>query len=214
MTRPVEVSGSSETPRVVSEGDAHVLCIEPTGAGAFEPASWPQASAASGGRGNAWFVSDGEQQLVLRYYMRGGKAALVSRDRYLFTGLARTRSFREFRMLLDLYRAGLPVPEPVAALAQPGGRTYRAALLTRAIEGASSLGDRLAADDLSEPAMAAVGTCIRRFHDAGAWHADLNANNVLFDRQGHVYLIDFDRGRFRDGRGWCDGNLARLRRSL
>ncbi|OWT56289.1 hypothetical protein CEY11_19750 [Candidimonas nitroreducens] len=52
-------------------------------------------------------------------------------------------------------------------------------------------------------------------HQAGVWHADLNAYNILLDRQGAAWLIDFDRGR----RGKLTprqrrDNLLRLRRSL
>lgn len=214
MTRPDAMSDRNQAPRTLREGAARLLCRGTIGASAFEPGHWTVARPASGGRGNAWFVSDGDRELVLRRYLRGGKAALVSRDRYVFTGLDRTRSFREFRMLDALFTAGLPVPEPVAALARPGLLTYRAALLTRAIPGASSLGDVLAEGALVARTMADVGACVRQFHEARAWHADLNAHNVLLDGQGRVHLIDFDRGRFRDGDGWREANLARLRRSL
>jgi hypothetical protein len=37
---------------------------------------------------------------------------------------------------------------------------------------------------------------------------------VLFDVQGTVWLIDFDRGSFRSPGLWRDANLVRLRRSL
>ena len=36
-------------------------------------------------------------------------------DRYLFTGEQRTRSAREFRLLAELSRRGLPVPAPIAS---------------------------------------------------------------------------------------------------
>ena len=206
-------------PDVVRLRDGHVrLLCAPTStvrsAAAFRPEHWPESRAAGGGRGNAWFVSDEQQTLVLRHYLRGGKAALVSRDRYLFAGLERTRSFREFQLLYELHAAGLPVPEPVAALVDRRGLTYRAALITRAIDGAASLGERIGRQCVRAEHMAAVGHCVRRFHDAGVWHADLNANNVLFDADDNVHLIDFDRGRRRGGSGWHRNTLARLQRSL
>ena len=56
---------------------------------------------------------------------------------------------------------------------------------------------------------------IRRFHDHGVWHADLNANNVLIDNENRLYLIDFDRGRLRQAAPqWQQANLDRLKRSL
>ena len=60
-----------------------------------------------------------------------------------------------------------------------------------------------------------TGKCIRRFHDAGVWHADLNARNILLDDELRVFLIDFDRARFTPGKAVNGkGNLDRLKRSL
>jgi len=51
-------------------------------------------------------------------------------------------------------------------------------------------------------------------HAAGADHADLNAHNILLDGDGVVSVIDFDRGRLRNGGSWMRRNLARLQRCL
>ena len=64
-----------------------------------------------------------------------------------------------------------------------------------------------------------VGGCIRRFHDAGVYHADLNAHNILLGSgppvADEVYLIDFDRGERRAAEAaWQQANLQRLMRSL
>ena len=56
--------------------------------------------------------------------------------------------------------------------------------------------------------------CLRRFHEHGVQHADLNAHNVLLGRDGGVHLLDFDRGRLRERGAWEDTVLARLHRSL
>jgi 3-deoxy-D-manno-octulosonic acid kinase len=43
----------------------------------------------------------------------------------------------------------------------------------------------------------------------------LNARNILLDAESQVFLIDFDRARFRPGeRVNGEGNLNRLKRSL
>jgi predicted Ser/Thr protein kinase len=55
---------------------------------------------------------------------------------------------------------------------------------------------------------------LRRFHDAGLDHADLNAHNILLDSRGDFWLIDFDKARLRAAGGWREGNLQRLERSL
>ena len=59
-----------------------------------------------------------------------------------------------------------------------------------------------------------TGRLIARFHRAGLDHADLNANNILFDVAGQGWLIDFDRGRLRiPETPWRERNLERLKRS-
>jgi len=60
----------------------------------------------------------------------------------------------------------------------------------------------------------AAGRCIRRFHDAGVQHADLNAHNVMLGEDGEVWLLDFDRGRLRRPGRWQGRVIARLARSL
>jgi 3-deoxy-D-manno-octulosonic acid kinase len=64
-----------------------------------------------------------------------------------------------------------------------------------------------------------VGACIRKFHDAGVVHADLNARNILLSETGdanaRVYLIDFDRARIgKPSKKVSKNNLDRLHRSL
>ena len=173
-----------------------------------------QASAvAAGGRGAAWFVHTTAGPAVLRHYRRGGLAAHASRDRYLWLGAEQSRGFHEFRLLRALRERDLPVPAPLAAAYWRAGLTYRAALLVERVAGARSLGDLLDANDA--PPWASIGETIARFHRAGAFHADLNVDNVLMDAQDTVWLIDFDRGALRAPvRGWQQANLARLRRSL
>lgn len=167
------------------------------------------------GRGGAAFVETPLGPLVLRRYLRGGLAARLSRDRYVFTGAERTRGFAEFRMLATLCAVGLRVPRPVAAFYRRTGMLYRAAILLARIEGVTRLCELL---DRADPRMfAEVGAAVGRLHRARVWHADLNADNILLDREGSVWLVDFDRARVRNEPGdpaWALGNLARLRRSM
>jgi len=181
----------------------------------FEPARWPaRESPVSGGRGGAVFIDAPFGRCVLRHYRRGGMVARMMGDRYLWTGAERTRGFAEFRLLAALRERKLPVPAPVAARYRRSGLHYRADLITQRIEGATTLAELLAQQKLDAAVAARVGTAIANFHAHGAYHADLNAHNVLLN-EAAVWLIDFDRGELRKpAREWRLANLARLQRSL
>ena len=165
-----------------------------------------------GGRGAAWFV-DGEFGAgVLRHYRRGGWAARASRDGYFWQGEERVRSLREFALLRRLHAAGLPVPAPIAAWYLRRGWRYRAAILVERIAGARPLVEAVNAGDAP---WAAIGATIARFHRFGARHADLNANNILLDREQGAWLIDWDRGAIEaPAPVWQQAVLDRLQRSL
>ncbi|PZP59769.1 3-deoxy-D-manno-octulosonic acid kinase [Pseudoxanthomonas winnipegensis] len=182
----------------------------------LDPAHWGDRARPvdSGGRGGAWFVDAPFGQSLLRQYRRGGLAASVSSDRYLWRGANRTRSFAEFRLTRALHRLRLPVPQPFVASYLRQGATYRAAILMERLADVRSLADRYQAAGQGAP-LEETGRLIARFHRAGLDHADLNAHNVLFDAQGHGWLIDFDRGVLRiPATRWREANLARLLRSL
>ncbi|WP_347330612.1 3-deoxy-D-manno-octulosonic acid kinase [Marinimicrobium locisalis] len=184
----------------------------------FNPETWGElATPVSGsGRGSAWFLEAGSGW-VLRHYRRGGLPGKLLKDAYLYLGEASVRSFNEFRLLQALHGQGLPVPRPIAACYARHGLNYRAAIIlerlphTRSLLSLNSQTDR--------PLWEAAGACIRRFHEAGVYHADLNATNVLVNPDsGQVYLIDFDRAQQRSApagdTGWKRANLKRLQRGV
>ena len=182
----------------------------------FDPEYWRGHDAIEGsalGRGTTWFIRSGESRFVLRHYRRGGLMAKVSKDAYLWRGESETRSFAEWYLTYHLYRAGLPVPAPIAARYRRQGLFYRADLITQRIEDSESLAAKLGRGPISLTQWIAIGRCIRRFHDAGVHHADLNAHNILLTPQ-QVYIIDFDRGELRRRGWWADNNQVRLYRSL
>jgi 3-deoxy-D-manno-octulosonic acid kinase len=178
-------------------------------------ASRGEVRASAEGRGSALFIEADGRRLVLRHYRRGGWIARLSSDRYLWRAASLTRSFLEWHLLYLMRRAGLPVPKPIAACYRRTGRfSYSADLLTEQIPDVSSLATRLAAGALPLTSWIAIGRCLRRFHNDGVCHADLNAHNVLLNDAQEVWLVDFDRGRLRRPGLWCDTNLVRLRRSI
>lgn len=182
----------------------------------FEPEYWRKHDAIDGtarGRGTTWFIRAGDSSFVLRHYRRGGLAAKISKDRYWFANDSETRSFAEWYLTYHLHRAGLPVPTPIAARYVRKGPFYTADLITQRVENSESLTQALQRGPLPLTQWIAIGRTIRRFHDAGVHHADLNAHNILLTPQ-QVYLIDFDRGTLRKRGWWADTTLVRLYRSL
>lgn len=168
---------------------------------------------ANGGRGSAWYVSLMGQPGVLRHFRRGGLIARVIRDLYVWTGAPRARSLREFETLANLHAKGLKVPRPVAAMACRScfkGLLYKAAIITERIDGARSLSEIRDAQVWFE-----AGKTIGQMHRLGVWHADLNVHNLQVDRDGEVWIIDFDRARNQIvSPSRLRGNLRRLERSV
>ena len=183
----------------------------------FDPQYWRARGALEGsaqGRGAAHFVrTEGGARYVLRHYRRGGLMARFSADHFLWRGELSTRPFAEWQLTYRLHRAGLPVPAPIGARYRHRGPRYTGDIITERLPTVGSLAECLRTGALATLTWVGIGRCIRRFHDLGVCHADLNANNVLLSEE-NVYLIDFDRCQLRAPGLWRDGNLVRLRRSL
>lgn len=180
----------------------------------FDPTYWQsvgEGKPLGRGRGTA-FSAGRDGQWVLRHFRRGGLPGRLVSDRYVWLGKALSRPVHEFQALVELVAAGAPVPRPVAARVRRAGLFYRGDILVERVRDAATLAELGASLDPSR--WAEAGRAIRRFHRAGGWHADLNANNVLLTPD-RVVIIDLDRGRS----GCTDinrqrRNLARLSRSL
>ncbi|MDH5180674.1 MAG: 3-deoxy-D-manno-octulosonic acid kinase [Gammaproteobacteria bacterium] len=183
----------------------------------FNISHWQKENAVLGramGRGSTWFVRHNNRELALRHYKRGGMVARLLEDRYLWLGLKMTRAWREWHLLAEMFEAGLPVPQPLAARVSRHGLLYSADLITARIPDTQSLTAILAEHPLQEALWGQIGATIARFHQAGYCHADLNANNILLDSKQQIFLIDFDRGSKRKHGAWRFKNLERLLRSL
>lgn len=180
----------------------------------FDPDYWKRQGAGRAlGTGRGIAVSAGpDGRWVLRHYRRGGLPGRAVSDSYPWLGERKTRPVRELRLLAELLQRGAPVPRPLAARVDRHGTFYRGDLITERIADAATLAERAAG--LAESGWQNVGRALRRFHDAGGWHADLNARNVLLAPSG-VFVIDLDRGRLVEpGSRAQRRNLARLERSL
>ena len=211
------------SPMKVISHAGHVCWFDPDCFSAFTPEQftpgWWQSRewvlGQSRGRGITWFVQEpGKPALVLRHYWRGGLMGRLLGDRFWLTPLARSRAMAEFSLLTRLRELGLPVPKPAAARRVRHGLFYRADLLIERIPGARDLVQILRERPLTPEEWRAIGQVIRQLHQAGAYHSDLNAHNLLLDGDDQIWVIDFDKCGLRAPGPWQAEMLARLLRSL
>lgn len=167
------------------------------------------------GRGSAIFFKYNNLSLICKHYQRGGFIAKLLHDHYFGIKPEGSRAFREWRLLDQMQQLGLPAPVPVVARVLKNGLLYKADMIMKEIEGAETLADMCLKSGASDEVWFNVGKCIKQFHDNDVYHADLNARNILVAEEDRVYLIDFDKGCFRESSdSWKASNLSRLNRSL
>ena len=100
-------------------------------------------AATAKGRGTTYFFDWESHKLVLRHYLRGGLVGKFNAEFYFNTQLQKTRPYREWALLCELQKLGLPAPKPAAMRIVSGGVFYSADLLMHQIQGATSLCDAL-----------------------------------------------------------------------
>ncbi len=170
------------------------------------------------GRGGLALFDLGGLPVVGKRALHGGLAASLLGGLYLGAG----RALAQIEVARRLEQAGVPAPEITAVGWRPALLLFRAlAIVTRAIPGARNLYEVAQAGPawpLRHAILKKTAELIRRMHDAGFLHADLNVTNLVLgdDRPGdRLHVVDLDRGRFV--RSITESqrcrNLARLRRS-
>lgn len=199
-------------PRPVSRRTSdYRLCADPEFLDALEAAGLTDAAGFAmalrsgrevpGGRGPHRLVAlpGGGPLLRLREARRGGVLGRLFSSRYLSHG----RIARELELWLVLRERGAPLPTPVAAISRRRGGLWEShfGTLDRA-ESVDGLGWLRAAPspDALRRSARALGTGLRRFHDAGAVHGDLNLRNVLIEHDAtgvHCLFIDLANARER-----------------
>ncbi len=196
---------AEDLPRVLTETD-------------FDPACWqaqPGTEILDGGRGGSWRIDLDGRPAVLRRYLRGGAMARLLDDRYLWLGERHSRPWREWQVLRHVVGHGLPSPSVIGYRIRRSGAWYRAELLSHFLPNLGTLAAVLAQAALDADDWRELGALIRRYHQAGVCHADLNANNILLGDDGRFHLIDFDKAELSPRRkNWREAILARLHRSL
>ncbi|MDC8831838.1 3-deoxy-D-manno-octulosonic acid kinase [Alteromonas gilva] len=185
------------------------------------PVEWLQSSywqqqqhaTAASGRGQAVLIAS-PAPMVLRDYCRGGLVRHIARRRFIYSGLANCRPFRELQLLNTLRSAGLPVPRGIAGRVSRYGMTYEASILMERIPNSREVHEHLCQDALAPSDWQRMGALIRQLHDHGVYHHDLNIHNIMLDTNNRFWLIDFDKCGYKNGQQWKAANLARLQRSL
>ena len=190
----------------------------------FDPAyclSLNGARAITEGRGTAVMFPAARRWLFLKDYQRGGMIKRISNDAYLWTGLERTRAWREFALLNEMSQLNLSVPEAYACRVEQGSLTYRASLIVEVVRNQGSLMKILKQQGFEAIDWRALGEFIGSFGFHRIFHADLNASNILLQQNRKFVLIDFDKSyRFKGIRAplfhhiYEKRMLRRLRRSL
>lgn len=183
----------------------------------FNPDFWYKNQAVMGtaaGRGTTLFVKHKEQQMILRQYLRGGLPGKLLSNQFFFNGYQKTRAWREFFLLLEMHKQGLPVPEPVMAGIDRSGLIYRNYILIKRIPDADDLHQKLTQQALPDEIWYQLGAMVRGFHEQQIYHHDLNIRNIMLDKHNQSWLIDFDKCARLSGDDWKSKNLQRLHRSL
>lgn len=150
------------------------------------------------GRGPALYaIISGLGHVVVKSYKRGGVLSWFNKEYYLKTG--EVRSKKEFEFLVAAAKAGVSVSKPIA-YASRGSGVYKAWLITEAIESHVSFA-RLSRDE-KEKALALMPSIvenIKRLIQNKIHHVDLHPGNILIDKYGRNYIIDFDKAYYFTG---------------
>ncbi|MGB1779722.1 MAG: lipopolysaccharide kinase InaA family protein [Longimicrobiales bacterium] len=139
---------------------------------------------------------------AVRHYRRGGAIAMHMEDRYMRGGTP--RPFREIAAIEASRARGIRTPAPVAGATYVQNVSYRCDLVTEAVPDVRTLADLLHDHDGTRGwlrSMARAGDLIRLLGEAGVYHVDLNARNILLsdDHGEPAWVVDLDRARVLDG---------------
>ena len=166
------------------------------------------------GRGRTLDIEFNGKRFILKHYIRGGFAAKISYDKYYFDTIASTRSVKEYNFLNNLFNKGLPVPKPAALQVIRKKFTYTADLLTCKINNEGTLHDFIVNEKMNSTLWASLSDTLEKFYNENVYHSDLNAKNILIDRQNNFYLVDFDNSFFFYKTKLFKKSIKRLERSL
>lgn len=166
-------------------------------------------------------ASDVPAHWVVRRFYRGGGMRWLG-DRHLHS--ARPRPFAEWGASELLRSRGIATPRVRAAAVHRSGLVYRGEVVTDYIPDGIELAALLFGDGAGErepavveSALQAAGALALQFADAGVYHPDLNARNILLrphDTGWTAVVLDLDRCRIGEASLDPSPMRARLARSI
>lgn len=148
------------------------------------------------------FGPERRSRWAVRHYRRGGAMAMHMEDRYMRRGTP--RPFREIAAIAASRARGVRTPAPIAGATYIHKASYRCDLVTEVVPEVRTLADLLHEHDGTRAwllCMARAGDLIRSLGEAGVYHVDLNARNILLsdDHEEPAWVVDLDRARVLPG---------------
>jgi 3-deoxy-D-manno-octulosonic acid kinase len=171
------------------------------------------------GRLAAYGVTLGGRSAVVRHARHGGLLAPLLGD--LFWGVP--RFYREAALSRTLAQRRVRTPAVLAGICYRAGPFHRADVVTAAVEGTDLVelfyGETPPSGAARAAVLGALGALVRRLHDAGFVHPDLQLRNLLVRNaagaEPEAWLLDVDTCRPMRAEGDAERarNLDRLYRS-
>ncbi len=164
---------------------------------------------------------EGDKKMVVRQYLHGGLLRAITGNLYCLGA----RSFRELALTEQIQSLGIPTIPPIGAIHErifyPFYQAYFLSLeVPQAIDLIryfNDLGAHPSRKNLpfKRGMIRSAGLLIRKFHEAGFFHSDLQLKNILVAGD-QLLLIDFDRSYQKSNLSVREKtkNLLRLNRSV
>ena len=134
-----------------------------------------------------------EDDMVVRHVIHGGAFRHITRDRFLGLG----RSLRELKVSHYLIEKNVLTPEIIAIRYIRDGIFYSIWVISRLVPNSSDLLEYVKTYQYKVPAiMEKAGILVRRIHELGVFHPDLQIKNILVDSDSRLWMLDLDKARY------------------